>query len=81
MYRTIRYGQYGVCATLVKAEGTSVLPTVPLASQNQINVGNENKEGRNVRERSNTGREWTNQKEREGPSCHEIMDSKWCHFA
>ena len=44
MYGTIQYGQYGVCAGLVKAEGTSVLPTVPLASHNPINVGNDNNE-------------------------------------
>ena len=70
-----------MCAALVKAEGTSVLPTIHIASQNPINGGNENKEGINGRERRNGGREWTNSKEREGPSCHAKMDRKWCHFA
>ena len=81
MYRTIRYGQYSVCAALVKAEGTSVLPAVPLASHNPINGGNENKEGENGREIRKRGREWMNWKELEGSLFHAIMDRKWCHFA
>ena len=40
--------------------------TVPLASHNPINRGNENKEGRNGRDRSKRGKEWTNQKDRGG---------------
>ena len=80
MYRKIRYGKYGACAALVKAEGTSVLLTVPLASHNPINGGNENKEGINGRERRKKGTESTNRKDREGSSCHTIMDRKWCNF-
>ena len=34
-----------------------------------------------LRERRNIEREWTNRKVREGPSCHAIMDRKWCNFA
>ena len=37
--------------------------TVPLASHNPINGGNENKEGRNGREIRKRGREWTNRKD------------------
>ena len=80
MCRTIRYGQYGVCAALVKDEGKSVLPTVPLVSNNPINGGNGNKEGINGRKRRKRGREWTNLKGSEGPYCHAIMDRKWCRF-
>ena len=40
--------------------------TVHIASHNPINLGNENKEGRNGRERRNRGREWTNLKDRGG---------------
>ena len=37
----------------------------PLASHNPINGVNEEKEGRNGRERSKRGRYWTNRKERD----------------
>ena len=37
--------------------------TVPLASHNPINGGNENKEGRNGREIRKIGREWMIQKD------------------
>ena len=76
MYGTIRYGQYSVCAALVKAEGTSVLSIIPLALHNPINGGNENKEGGNGRERRNRGMEWKNWKDHERPSCHATMDRK-----
>ena len=55
MYRKILYGKYGVCAALIKAEVTSILPNVPFASHNPINGENkirrlemEGREGRNV---------------------------------
>ena len=54
---------------------------VPLAPQNPINGGNENKEGRNIRDIRKRSKEWTNRKEREGPSFHAIIDRKWCYFA
>ena len=40
IYGTIRYGQYGVCAVLIKSKGTSVISNVPLVSHNPINGGN-----------------------------------------
>ena len=55
--------------------------SVPLASHNPIDSGNEKKERRNGRERRKRGQEWTNRKEREVLSCHAIIDRKWCHFA
>ena len=67
----------GDCNQLCTHRSTNV----PLASHDPINGGNENKEGINGIERRKRGRKWKNMKEREGPSCHAIMDRKWCHFA
>ena len=39
--------------------------TIPLSSHNPINEENENKKGRNVRDRRKRGREWKNRKERD----------------
>ena len=48
--------------------------TVHIASHNPINQGNENKGGRNGRERRKRGREWTNRKD-----CGEFGDG-WDYF-